>query len=75
VEGIEKSNGITWLTVKLDRGGVMNRIDRREFMLANMDKQRMTPEAHTVHATANEFLTKLDASEGISDASILDELV
>ena len=32
IEGIETVGGIDLLTVKLDRGGVMSKIDRREFM-------------------------------------------
>lgn len=32
VTGIETVGGVDLLTVKLDRGGIMSKIDRREFM-------------------------------------------
>jgi hypothetical protein len=74
VIGIETIDGIDFLNVKLDRGGMMNRIDRREFMLANLDRPQMTSEQHDRQVTANEYLEKIDASEGISDKSILEEI-
>ena len=74
VSGIEKCNGTMLLTVDLDGGGQMRKVDRREFMLANHEHPSVVREQENAQI-AEKFLGSLDVKDGFSHDSIIEEII